>query len=371
MFIYFWILLLSLFWAYLLEQARALEADTFRIGRFSVKKTLACRGALMLCALPSAVLSGFRYAVGVDYFYTYVPLYQKIASGMSLREVGTEPGYYFLNKLIILLGGGTVWVFLITSLMIAGLFFLAFYQQSESFVLSVAMFFAAESYFVSLMYVRQFIAAGFVIFGFRYIREKKFWKYALCIGAAFLFHTSAVIMLPLYVLCLLPIHPLFLAGGIAALSLLHDVLMRLLQSMASLTPYGAYWGSIFQQGFRFYGIAFFKYAILFAVAAFFYKKNKKDRFYLFCLNTMALLVYIACNFDILPQTDRICWYLELVVLLLVPMLVRRCSVPWLKPVLLVGLLSVFGTVTVSDVFVNGAHGVVPYRFVFSPDAVFL
>ena len=369
MFIYVWVMLLSVLWAYALVQIRQLPAEKVRLGRAEVSRKTLTWGALVLSMLPPALLSGFRYAIGVDYFYTYVPLYQKIAAGASLKEAGTEAGYYWLNRLIILAGGGTVWLFLITALLTVGLFYLAFYEQSEMFVLSVALFFAAESYFISLMYVRQFLAAALIVYSFRFIREKSFWKYALCVLAAFLFHQSAILFLPLYVLCLVPIHPLVLTGLVAALSALHGPLLRLLRWGLGFTKYAAYWDSVFLQHYRIYTYGLFKYAILFFVACFFYKKNRTDRFYVFSLNCLAVLVYLACNFDVMPQTDRISWYLELVVLFLIPLLVKRCSIPWLKPVLLVGLLSVFGVITVDDVYVNGAHGVVPYRFVFSPDAV--
>ena len=369
MFIYFWVLLLSLFWAYLLAQVRALPAEPVLAGR-KWKKNPLLYALLALSCLPLVLLSGLRYDVGVDYFYTYVPIYQKVAAGASLREVGVEPAYYLLNKLIVLLGGGTVWVFFLTSLITIGLFFLAFYQQSELFVLSVALYVAAESYFIGLMYVRQFLAAGIVVYAFRFIREKKFWKYALCVLAATLFHLSAILFLPLYLLCLIPLHPAVLIGGLTVLSALHDLLKQALETVISLTKYGAYLGTGFQQPYRFYTEGMLKYTVLFLAACLFYKKNKSDRFFIFCLNCMALLVYFAYNFDIMPQTDRISWYLELVVLFLIPMLVSRCSAAWAKPILLVGLLGVYGAITVSDVCVNKAHGVIPYRFVYAPSTVF-
>lgn len=380
MFIYGITLLISLFFAYLYTRVRVRTEEKLLLplcfpARHFAGRTLQCprrvlEGILfVLSAAPLILLSGLRYAIGVDYFYTYVPRYQLIAAGASLAEANTEPGFYLLVKLICLMGGGTVWMFLITAALTVGLFWLGFARSSDDFCLSVVLFVGAETYFISLCYVRQFMAAAILFYGLRFVREKKPLQYALCVLAAFLFHKSAVLFLPLYLLAVVPLHPLVLIGGIGVLSALHDPLRELLNWVVTQTKYAGYVDSIFAPAYRIYPLKLMQYSLLFLVAILMYRYCKKDPLYRFSLGCLALLVYITCNFNVMPQTDRICWYLEIVNLLLIPMVVKRCPAAWLRPVLAVGITAVFAMVTIDGVFVQYAHGVVPYRFVFAPSAV--
>lgn len=375
MFVYAFALLFSLFFAYLYTLVRDGAAPALRgprcgtiLTRFSMRHTAQAL-VFALSAAPLILLSGLRYGIGVDYFYTYVPLYEQIAAGLPMDRVHTEPAFYLLVKLVCLLGGGTVWMFLLAAALTVGLFWLGFSQLSDNFCLSVILFVAAESYFVSLMYVRQMLAAAILFYGMRFVREQDFLRYAGFVVLAFLFHKSAILFLPLYLFAVIPIHPALLAGGVAVLSFLHDPLKRLLNWIVLQTPYADYVGSVYAAGYRFFYAKFYQYVLLFLAAALLYRQEKNNRLYRYCMGLLAILIYLNCNFDIMPQTDRLSWYLEIGNLLLVPMAVARCRWKWLRPVLAVGLIAVFAMVTIDNVFVYHAHGVVPYRFVFAPDAV--
>ena len=56
--------------------------------------------------------------------------------------------------------------------------------------------------------IRQYLAAAIIFSGVNFIKERKFWKYALIVFIAFLFHSSAILM----------IFPYFIANNKVSLS---------------------------------------------------------------------------------------------------------------------------------------------------------
>ena len=191
MYIYVWILLVSLFFASVLEEIKSTALQSVTVGKFNIKKAYIEYLLLFMSMAPFIVLSGIRYDVGVDYFYTYTRIYDYVARGLSFGEVNAlwncEIGYYLLNKIIVLMGGGFVWVFTVTSALIISLFWVAFYQQSDNICMSIALFVCAETFFISMAYVRQFIALAIVFYGLKYLREdslKNIIKFSACVLVA-------------------------------------------------------------------------------------------------------------------------------------------------------------------------------------------
>lgn len=80
-------------------------------------------------------------------------------------------------------------------------FFIAFakfiYENSETPVYSYFIFFTIFGTF-QMTGVRQSCAMAVFLFAYKYIKEKKLLKYLLMIGLAYLFHKSAIVLLPIY-----------------------------------------------------------------------------------------------------------------------------------------------------------------------------
>lgn len=80
-------------------------------------------------------------------------------------------------------------------------FFIAFakfvYENSETPAYSYFMFFAIFGTF-QMTGVRQSCAMAVFMLAFKYIKEKKLLNYLLMIGIAYLFHKSAIVLLPIY-----------------------------------------------------------------------------------------------------------------------------------------------------------------------------
>ena len=377
MYIYVEVLLLSLLFASALMEIRRFNSSVIEPFGLKLKSKYIEYGLLFLSMAPFIVLSGVRYDVGVDYFFTYTKIYDYVAQGLTHAQVDTlwncEPGFYLLNKVIIRMGGGYVRLFTITSAIIISLFWIAFYQQSDNLCLSILLFFCAETYFITLAYVRQFIALAVIFYGLKYIGKndvKSILKFIICIVIAVSFHKSAIVMLPLIIAPYVKLHPSVLAAAIFVISLYKDRLEALVITLLRYTPYANYIGSVYQSSSRFYSTRPIAYIVVFVLACFIYKKCKKDRKYHMMLNVTALLILITVNFDIMPQLDRITWYFEAIIALFIPYILKNIKNVWLRKVIAIGVITMFSIFTYHNVVVCLSHGVTPYRIVFAPDMVF-
>ena len=103
-------------------------------------------------------ISGFRYGVGTDYFFTYVPTYKQIYNG---TPPPMEPIFKWLNGLCIDFAGS--WyqsIFIVTSFIFIGLVYIAIYNMPCSKALLTVSFLCGGYFLLSLNVVRQTIATA-------------------------------------------------------------------------------------------------------------------------------------------------------------------------------------------------------------------
>lgn len=103
-------------------------------------------------------VSGFRYGVGTDYFFTYVPTYKQIYNG---TPPPMEPIFKWLNGLCIVFAGS--WyqsIFIVTSFIFIGLVYIAIYNMPCSKALLTVSFLCGGYFLLSLNVVRQTIATA-------------------------------------------------------------------------------------------------------------------------------------------------------------------------------------------------------------------
>ncbi len=330
---------------------------------------------LAVCSmLLPALLSGLRYGVGTDYFFTYVPAFEKITAtgGYSFSELQVEPAFWLLSKAVQLLGGGYLWVFLLTSLVICGAFWLGIFQLSQMPWYSVALFFLAEIYFVSMNAVLQFAGLAIVFFGFRFIQKPCFWKYAICVAVAMLFHLSCAIFLPLYALKFIKLPPLFGLGAIVLLSVLNAPLSQLAAFLVAKTPYAVYVNSSFHAAERAYPEVgrVLVHILVLALALYYYYKNDNEnkplyRFFYYC---QLILLFLVLNQNVIPLAPRIGWALEMVHLLFIPMIALSEKDGRVRAGILALVALAWGQLTYNEIFVYGWHEVNYYtNALFWPD----
>ena len=144
-------------------------------------------------------VSGMRYYVGTDYsmYRSYFKNINTIGIG-SNTQVKMKPLYHQINRIIKKITSDDRIFFFIISFITVTLIFIAIKQQSVNYKLSIFLFITLGYYHYSFNEMRQFISVAVFILSGKYIKDRCFKKYLICILIASSIHTSALILLPLY-----------------------------------------------------------------------------------------------------------------------------------------------------------------------------
>ncbi|NOH16237.1 EpsG family protein [Clostridium cochlearium] len=144
---------------------------------------------------------GFRAnSVGVDDL-SYLKGYN-IANSMGLIEYYethvTEPGFYFLYRVVYLLFYNFQWLIILTSTITILCFYKALSYEIENTRLALGVFiFSSTQYFYYFGIIRMGLAVSIIAIGYRYILENKKKKYIYMVLLATMFHYSALFALVL------------------------------------------------------------------------------------------------------------------------------------------------------------------------------
>lgn len=157
------------------------------------KKKLALKALVLLFTL----FRGLRWNTGTDW-EPYLSVFEEADwdNIFSLvHDAGfMEPGYVFLNVLVKSLGGNYTLFLLLTNF-----FLLVSYSRFSLYMSSRPLWtFVVLLFTIAFFPVRQTLAVGIVLFGYRYLLERNGWKYLLVVLAASTIHASALVCLPFY-----------------------------------------------------------------------------------------------------------------------------------------------------------------------------
>lgn len=152
----------------------------------------------ILIIAPTVILSGLRYGIGIDYFEYEENFYQnKFAKGFSYFV--KEPLNLLIMEISHAICPNSIVMFFTYSLMTMFVFFLAIEHYRDRMSITFALFiFYMTYYLVSYNIIRQMIAVMIIFYGIRYIFEKKFWNFLICVVLAGMIHKTAYLMLILY-----------------------------------------------------------------------------------------------------------------------------------------------------------------------------
>lgn len=156
--------------------------------------------------IPAAIIilySGLRKSIGDTgyYIHTYELDAEKILTAPKI----TDSSYLFtLFQYLLHQIEADYSVFIMISSIVTLLPLMwTFYKFSANYTLSVFLFFTMGIYASTMNGIRQYIAVGIIIIGSKYIfspQKSDFWKLLPLIILASLFHSSAVILIPIYFL---------------------------------------------------------------------------------------------------------------------------------------------------------------------------
>jgi transmembrane protein EpsG len=154
----------------------------------------------MVIFLISCILiffAGVRYQVGADYsqyasnFFAYCT--------QELKWNG-EPGIRIVARIASKFYNDYRMMFILMSVITVGAATLTIAKHSPYYSISILLYVFLGAWHESFNSVRQSAAAAILFLGHKYIKERKLAKWLIVCAIAFMFHTSAIVFVPLYFL---------------------------------------------------------------------------------------------------------------------------------------------------------------------------
>ena len=160
--------------------------------------------------LPAAafgIFSGLRINIGDtdSYVYSYrlgIENSDPNAAAPVFRFSGNE-GFNYLQSRLGMITDEPYALIMITALMAVVPIIYILFRYSAPYELGIALFVLTGYYTFSMNGIRQYAAAGLLILGTRYLfsdKKSDFLKYLPFVFMAWLFHSSALVMIPIYFL---------------------------------------------------------------------------------------------------------------------------------------------------------------------------
>ncbi|WP_284463244.1 EpsG family protein [Chryseobacterium sp.] len=163
------------------------------------------------------ILIGFRKDVGPDYgsykgifsysyIYDYSTIFLSNIPFSNSPKLGIEWLYILMNKVVLDLGLPFYVVTLLVAIISLTLVYKFLIKNSDYPTLLLLLGFIPGMLISTGGQMRQSVAGGIMFYSFIFIKERKLWKYFICVFLAAGFHTSAWATLPLYWLVRIPMN---------------------------------------------------------------------------------------------------------------------------------------------------------------------
>jgi hypothetical protein len=311
------------------------------------------------------IVSFIRYDIGNDY-QTYVEYITYIANKYQHSyNVSFKNGYYSNEPLFIVLvlffnevTYNYIWVLGVH--FIISLFFLyKAYEENESHLVSILLFFISGMLFVYWDQVRQAVSISIIIYAIKYIKLKDFPKYLMLVLLAATAHYSALFLLPFYYVDLInPRKYIYITViMVLAISSLPNILF---EKAISLIPY---WDEKTNQfsyvqlvswGYKF---RVFFYSVIWCTVIFYLPEKEKVLInFLFFGALIFILASGALN------VMRMSFYFIFTMTLSIPIVMKIEKARTTMLMLMFGYFLFFVRDVITD---TGTRGCVPYVSVFS------
>lgn len=153
---------------------------------------------LMFC------VSVFRYGIGNDYF-SYIRIFRQIGEADlgELFALRFEPLFALLTKGITLVTNDPAVMYAIYAALILAPVAWSIWKHSDNVWLSVVVYLCLTLFYNSLNFIRQSMAASLLLLAYGFMKERKIVPVLIFAVCAVLFHYTAVVFLPLYLLSLI------------------------------------------------------------------------------------------------------------------------------------------------------------------------
>lgn len=343
--------------AYLVKKPQPVGADAQR--QEAINKV--CVVAIFIILF---LVSALRDHVGNDYG-KYISNFNEVFYD---AYVVTEIGYNFVVKAIYQMAGSENYylVFALFSFVTVLGFVRALYKESEWFYMSFFLYMTLGMYYISFSTMRYYFVLGFAIYVMQLMSRKKYIPACIFTLVLSLFHKSILIVIPIYILATIKwkkwhlcVMAVLASTGLFLQDFYMTILLRLYPSYVNEETLNT--GTSVAAILR--CVAVIGLALIYYKPAI--KDNIQNRFYL-TLNYFALLLYVFGGF--IPELSRICYYMMLSQLLLIPNIIIKIPDNKQKK-LITGLVVVCCAVYFLMFLLNADNPgirVLPYRTVLLP-----
>lgn len=165
---------------------------------------------LFIVFLFTALMVGLGDMLGGYDRYIYTDLFDGNADLIQARGIfwnedsaimgyKSEAAYVIWNCLVAYITANRYIFILITTLFIYSLLFISFKRYMENYPLAVLIFMGLWVFF-TFTYLRQVMATSCAWLAYKYVIDRKLWKFLIISFVAYKFHNSAIIFFPLYFL---------------------------------------------------------------------------------------------------------------------------------------------------------------------------
>lgn len=319
--LYLLITALTVFMAYFVNSVCAGKQNS--MGGAAAKSRQEMLNAVLLTGIFAVLfaLSALRIGIGNDY-WVYRDNFLHIISGDT--KVSYEIGFKVLVKVLQSLFGYDNYriVFAVMAFLTVFFFVKGLFDSADWFVMTFFLFMTSGFYFMSFSNVRYYFVMAVCVYALKFLFEKNYVRFVFWIVLAAFFHKSVLLVIPVYVIaCHLKWNKKtvwLIPAACLALGLGKAVFRRL---MFVFYPY--YEGDMLLdvETVSYANIAKCLAVLIFSLI--YYKKGIKGNpkaETLFNLNLFALIIY-TFGYYIL-ETSRICYYMVLGHMFLIPIVLK-------------------------------------------------
>ncbi|MCI8568944.1 MAG: EpsG family protein [Bacilli bacterium] len=163
----------------------------------------------VICVLILSLFAGFRSLdVGIDIsvygerFFRYCRRFSTIISYLSTLNM--EKGYLVLNYLVYKLSNNLhVFLFVLQLISASIVYIIAYREKEKGSMWLIVLTYLLLWYNTTFNILRQSISVAILLYAYKFIEDKKYIKYAISVGIAFLFHKSSILCLAIPILGIL------------------------------------------------------------------------------------------------------------------------------------------------------------------------
>lgn len=248
------------------------------------------------------LISGFRHwSIGADTIQ-YIRAFERIKN-KSWPEIWSnlwnylfngleikDPGYDLFQKLFQILFNDHQFFLLFVAALFTSIMAVWIYKNSSmpeiSFLLYSVLFYS----FYAVTGTRQTIATALTVFcGYKYIKERKLFKFALLAFVAFLIHKSSIVFAPFYFIANIPITPIYIIIALCTILIIVLGGKPLYGAVAESLGFGEGQINYDVGGAETYALVLTLACIVVLLMYKFYKNRREDSTQLFNITLLTLL----------------------------------------------------------------------------------